>query len=148
MVMGRNFALILIVLFAGNACADSFYKWIDEKGVTHYSEAPPPTGQSETINMELAPATEAAPPAPKFEYTPAKSSKSVVIYTAQWCGICTSAKRYMREHSIRFTEYDIEKSAKGQADYRRMNGQGVPILMVDGKRMNGFTPAGLEAMLK
>ena len=146
--MHRYLALLLVLLIAGNGYADSFYKWVDEKGVTHYSETPPPGGKAATIDLELAPATNPPPEVPKFNYTPAKSAKSVVIYTAAWCGVCRTAKQYMRDHKIRYTEYDIEKSAKGDADYRRLGGRGVPILMVGGERMNGFNAERLERMLK
>jgi hypothetical protein len=35
-------AFVLVLLVAGTAAAQSMYKWVDEKGVTHYSQEPPP----------------------------------------------------------------------------------------------------------
>ncbi|HUL94517.1 MAG TPA: DUF4124 domain-containing protein [Usitatibacter sp.] len=41
-------ALALVSLLASCAClaawGEGMYKWVDEKGVTHYSESPPPEG--------------------------------------------------------------------------------------------------------
>ena len=34
--------LLLLVLLPLFAAAEGMYKWVDEKGVTHYSESPPP----------------------------------------------------------------------------------------------------------
>ena len=35
------------------------YKWVDEKGVTHYSETPPPDGKAQKIEVKPAQPTEA-----------------------------------------------------------------------------------------
>ncbi|PUD99939.1 MAG: hypothetical protein C3L25_04075 [Candidatus Sedimenticola endophacoides] len=63
----------------------------------------------------------------------------VVLYGAAWCGVCERAKRYFRARRIPFTEYDVEKSAKGRRDYRRLGGRGVPIILVGKRRMDGFS---------
>jgi len=36
-------------LIGGNAMAGKVYKWVDEKGVTHYGEQPPTAGEAKTI---------------------------------------------------------------------------------------------------
>jgi len=33
----------------------TLYKWVDEKGVTHYSESPPPQTRSRALKLETAP---------------------------------------------------------------------------------------------
>jgi glutaredoxin len=141
----RQLVLLACVL-SGVASAESFYKWVDDQGVTHYSQSPPSGGRANTIDIELAPAQQ-APAIPRFHYTPA-SDKSVVIYTAKWCGVCKSAKGYFRDHDIGYTEYDIETSAKGRADYQRMGGRGVPIVMIGSQRMDGFSASRFAQMMK
>ena len=39
---GRAVAIALAAFAAASVSAQSMYKWVDEKGVTHYSESPPP----------------------------------------------------------------------------------------------------------
>jgi hypothetical protein len=47
--------LASFVLLALPAAAD-MYKWVDEKGVTHYSESPPPEGtQSKKLELSTTP---------------------------------------------------------------------------------------------
>ena len=48
MTMRASIFLAATVLLAGGATivhADDLYQWKDSKGVTHYSDAPPPKGQ-------------------------------------------------------------------------------------------------------
>lgn len=39
------------------AAETTLYKWVDEKGVTHYSETPPPKKRSQALRIQTAPAT-------------------------------------------------------------------------------------------
>ena len=51
-------SLVLLPL----AAAAQMYKWVDEKGVTHYSETPPPDGKGAKVDIKPSgPATQ--PPA-------------------------------------------------------------------------------------
>jgi hypothetical protein len=37
------------------AAADGMYKWVDEKGVTHYSESPPPDDPRKATKVDIKP---------------------------------------------------------------------------------------------
>jgi glutaredoxin len=76
----------------------------------------------------------------------AAGGKTVTIYTATWCGICDTAKQYFRQQDIPYKEYDIETSSKGQKDFRKLKGTGVPIILIGNKRMNGFTAQRFESL--
>jgi Domain of unknown function (DUF4124) len=53
----------LVCLCAALPCAAAaaMYKWVDEKGVTHYSESPPPDGKASRV--ELPPTAPSSAPA-------------------------------------------------------------------------------------
>ena len=53
--------LLLSLALSPLAVAAQVYKWVDEKGVTHYSESPPPDGKAGKI--EIKPQGEAVAPA-------------------------------------------------------------------------------------
>lgn len=72
----------------------------------------------------------------------------VVMYSAEWCGICTRAKKYFRKNNIAYISYDIEKSRTGKMDFKRLRGKSVPIIIVGDKRMNGFTAARFDQLYK
>ena len=58
--------LILVTLaLAGawlNASASDVYRWVDEKGVSHYADKPPADGKFERVNVRAGGATAVAPP--------------------------------------------------------------------------------------
>ncbi len=53
--------IALLVLLLSAPCQAAIYKWVDEKGVTHYTQLPPPGVQAEEIEP-LAPAPAGPPP--------------------------------------------------------------------------------------
>jgi len=61
----------LLLAISATAMAGQVYKWVDDKGVTHFSAQPPQGQEATTINTALpAPKptpAEAAKPAPTFE---------------------------------------------------------------------------------
>ena len=53
--------ILLLALVPFCAAAQQMYKWVDEKGTTHFSEYPPPEGKDKATKVEVKPpATEAA----------------------------------------------------------------------------------------
>jgi glutaredoxin len=68
------------------------------------------------------------------------------MYSASWCGVCDRARRYFRAHAIAFREYDVETTAKGRLDYRRLRATGVPVILVGEKRLDGFSERSFERL--
>ncbi len=143
MINIRSFlaALTLSALLASPAGFAQLYKWVDDQGKVHYGDSPPDSAALQQIrgNVTSFTSTTVEP----FEIdekllTTRTKSKSVVMYSTSWCGYCRQAARYFRKHRISFKEYDIEKSEKGLRDYKKLNGRGVPIILVGKRRMNGF----------
>lgn len=57
------------------------------------------------------------------------------------------SREYLARRGIAYTEYDVEKSDIGKTEYRRLNGRGVPVILVGNQRMDGFSAEKLERML-
>jgi glutaredoxin len=137
-------ALFLLVGLVPGATADKVYKWTDETGKVHYSNTPP-GGGAQARELELRIPTYEG----EAEISTANAvGRGVTLYTTSTCGYCKKAIAYLRKRSIPFTEYDVEKSATGKLDYRRLNGRGVPIILVGNQRMDGFNETRLADMLK
>lgn len=49
--------IMLFILAIPFAAAAEVYKWVDENGVVHYSETPPPDRTTETVEVPEAPGT-------------------------------------------------------------------------------------------
>lgn len=143
--------LICTVLASGTAQAE-MYKWVDEQGRTHYGDRPPADRQTEEIEGSISSYTgSSVEPLPEGFFDHLKKArqpkrKSVVMYSAEWCGVCKRAKAYFQKNKIPFTEHDIDKSEKARKDYEKLNGRGVPIILVGKQRMNGFSASRFEKM--
>ena len=64
----------------------------------------------------------------------------VILYATSWCGYCKKARAFLNEKNIPFYEYDIEKSIEGRDQYRSIGGRGVPVLLVNGSVIKGYSP--------
>lgn len=140
-------ACCLATLFAAVPAQAELYKWTDAEGNVHYGDSLPENAQNQKIEGSLS--TIGSRELGEVDFgssADGAKKKKVVIYTTEWCGVCKRAKRYFKANAIPYSEYDVEKSAKGKADYRRMNGSGVPIILVDKQRMNGFSEGRFAAL--
>ena len=60
---GPRLAFLLVLLLSISAPAHAIYKWVDEKGVTHFSEHPPPDGKkAQKIEPKVTPPSSDAKP--------------------------------------------------------------------------------------
>lgn len=74
--------------------------------------------------------------------------REVKILTTTWCGVCKKVKAYLASKGIYYSEYDVETSEIGKQEYKRLEGKGVPIILVGKQRMDGFSSSKLDEMLK
>jgi len=72
----------------------------------------------------------------------------VIMYSTPWCPYCKKAREYFKRHQFSYIEYDIEASATNLENFRALNGNGVPLILVGDRRMQGFTPQSFEALLQ
>jgi glutaredoxin len=79
--------------------------------------------------------------------TQPQPAQPVVMYATSWCPYCAKARAYFAKNGIAYVEHDIEKSAAGNAEYRRLGGRGVPLILVGTEKMSGFSERGLDALL-
>jgi glutaredoxin len=119
------------------------YKWKDAQGVLHFSDRPPGDGKADRVQLPPAnsypsPPAEVAPAERAQAKRPAKA-RSVVMFSAQWCGYCRKARDYFQSSGVAFRERDIEKDAAARAEYDRLGGTGVPLILVGDRRLNGFS---------
>ena len=135
-------ALFAALLQSITVLAD-VYRWVDENGKVHYSDQPPSEQSAESLELKINSYESVT-----YTDSSADVGKKVVMYSASWCGVCKKARRYFEENNIAYTEYDIEKDAKGKADFNRLKARGVPVILVGRKRMNGFSVDGFNDLYR
>lgn len=72
----------------------------------------------------------------------------VIMFTTPTCSYCTTAKRYLKEHKIRFKEVDVSKDQKAALDMQRRSGTtGVPVILINNRPIVGFDKPKINRML-
>lgn len=116
------------------------YRYVDESGRVVYSSEKP--ASIETVRKVTIRENSVA----SMESYDETENKDVVMYSASWCGICKQARAYFEENSIDYNEYDIDKDPQGRREYTQLGGRGVPIILIGGQRMDGFSKARFERL--
>jgi len=135
-----RFVITLICLLIALPLQAEIYKWTDANGQTHFSDSKPAQLDIEPLELQINTYQSVS-----YERSSLKTdSHKVVMYSTDWCGYCKKARRYFRQQSIAFTEYDIEKDTRARARYKKLGATGVPVILVGNKRMNGFSVSGFK----
>lgn len=77
----------------------------------------------------------------------APGGKRVVMYSTANCPACKIAKNYFKQKGVPYEEQDIENSPAARANYQKLGGRGVPLIMVGTERMDGFSSQRLDQLL-
>jgi glutaredoxin len=144
--MLRLFVVVIfgcVSMFSAMPISAEIYKWIDGDGKVHFGDQPPSAANAERLDLRINTYTS---PEETDVGNDFGAVKKVTMYGASWCAVCKKARKYFRAKGIAFVEYDIEKSSKGKRDFKRLGGKGVPIILVGGKRLNGFSEGTFEKL--
>ena len=142
------FLLTLSLLLPVAGSSQTLFKWVDDQGVTHYGDNPPGQAQLQQITGQIS--SFKTVNIEKFQYDPAlftrrnTEGKPVIMYSTSWCGYCKKARQHFRKNRIPFDERDIEKSEMAAREYKKLNGRGVPVILVGKQRMNGFSSPAFD----
>lgn len=143
-------ALVIFLFTNPSSHGGGIYKWIDADGNTIYGSKPPENANLQKIKGDISSFTSVS--VEPFEYDASlitarkPGEKTVIMYSTSWCGYCKRAARHFRKNEIPFIEHDIEKSRQAARDYKKLNGRGVPVILVGKKRMNGFNAKRFDSM--
>lgn len=73
---------------------------------------------------------------------------NVTVYTSSTCPYCISAKEYLNEKGVEFTEKNVQKDKDARKELMEMGHMGVPVLVIDGEEIVGFDKAKIDDLLK
>ncbi len=135
----------VMLVFACASLQAEIYTWKDAQGRTHFGDRPPADSQPQQLELEINTIQRAQV---QPHDAGLAGSRQVTLYSADWCGVCRKAKDHFKRNRIPYREYDVEKSAKGRRDYRKLNGTGVPIILVGEQRMNGFSAERFDQLYR
>lgn len=73
---------------------------------------------------------------------------NVIVYTSSTCPYCTSAKEYLNEKGVDFTEKNVQKDKDARKELMELGHMGVPVIVIDGEEVVGFDKAKIDTLLK
>lgn len=136
----------LLICIPASAGAQQIHRWIDADGRVQYTDKPPPGVKSSPVQSRIN--SYSGAPVVSGAASPAASRPEIKMFATDWCPYCRKAQDFFARQGIRYTHVDIEKSEAARAEYQRLGGRGVPVILVGTQRMNGFSEERLASMLK
>jgi mycoredoxin len=70
------------------------------------------------------------------------------LYATEWCGYCARTRAFFKENNIAFREFDIEKSDDAHAQFKRLGGNGVPLVLIAEEAIHGYDEGAMRSALK
>lgn len=75
------------------------------------------------------------------------STSTLIVYYSPRCPHCTKARDWLAVHEVNHEERDV-KDPKFKNEFLALGGRGVPLFVLRGRVLQGFTPETLEDFLK
>lgn len=72
----------------------------------------------------------------------------IIVYSADWCGFCHAAKKYLTDKSVAFEERNVEENHDYMQEAVQKSGQmGIPVIDIDGEIIVGFDRPKIDAAI-
>lgn len=139
------FVMLLAMLACSPPGLAEIYRWTDPNGKVRYTEKKPAEGAGgRTESLQGNPGVSFVG---SSRGTGAVSPVKVRMFMTQSCPYCKKAKAFLQKRGIPYDELDIEASVRAKAEYDRLGGKSVPVILVGKQRMDGFDAQRMERML-
>jgi glutaredoxin len=140
-----------------------YYQFVDAKGQVRFVErlddvpeawranvgfvkmaAPPPLTPADALAVRRQQASRtgrvalasASPRAP-----------GLILYSAEWCGACRKAKRYLTRQGIDFELRDVDDPAISRELVRKTGSRSIPVLDAGGRILTGYSPDAIDDLV-
>lgn len=78
------------------------------------------------------------------------ASCDMLLFTTQSCHYCKAARKLLNkpEIDINWCEIDTEQTKEGYSLFRQIGGQGVPVAIIGGERIDGYSQLSYERAIR
>ncbi len=146
--LGGALLAVALAAVAGGASAQ-MYTWKDAKGVTHFSDQPPPEAAGAKAGAVATKAAPRGPSQPSLPYALAEAVKRnpVVLYTTGQCAACDQGRALLQQRGVPY----LEKTVNSNEDQQQLKAAGsdlrLPLLLVGSNKQLGFEAVGWQEAL-
>lgn len=74
--------------------------------------------------------------------------KNVTIYSSNTCPHCVTAKQYMKDNGIEFTEKNVSTDSEARKELMSKGYMGVPVIIIGEEEIVGFNKEKIDELLK
>ncbi|MCG8591802.1 MAG: glutaredoxin family protein [Proteobacteria bacterium] len=75
------------------------------------------------------------------------SSGDIVLYSAEWCGACKKAKRWLDRNDVEYELRDVDDPRFAEELLDKTGRRAVPVLDAGGRVLTGFRPESYEKVI-
>ncbi|MGE0267540.1 MAG: glutaredoxin family protein [Candidatus Omnitrophota bacterium] len=84
----------------------------------------------------------------KYVYANSNDNERVELYMTSWCPYCKKMEYFLQKNKIDYVRYNIEYDQAANARYKKMGGDGVPLLKVGRQIIRGYNPSAVTRALR
>jgi glutaredoxin len=166
----QGLLLALVILMGSPAiCVGDIYKWVDENGVTHYTDTAPSDESEWEQEGTSSNDPQGDPDNPLRNYDPkvvseilneikdddepaeeeTKRELIVELYVTSLCNYCQKAKAFFNSRGITFIEYNIEEDRNAAERLISLSESDVvPFAVINGHHVKGYSAAAYIKALR
>jgi glutaredoxin len=140
--------LLILLLFTSPLLhASEVYRWLDERGSTHYSDQPPPPSAKQTSKVK-GKGNVVDVDKESFDTTQARDKSPVVLYSTACGPVCDQARNHLTQRGIPFTTKDPSNEPEIAVELKKLIGSvEVPVIQVGKAHQKGFEASSWDSLL-
>jgi glutaredoxin len=147
-----------------SAASRLYYQFVDSRGRVHFVErlddvpedlranvgfvkmdAPPPLTPTDAARIREA---RLAKSGGQGQLATSGRGPAIILYSAEWCGACRKAKRFLNRNDIAFEERNVDQPQVAEELLRKTGQRGIPVIDVDGRIISGFDPHSYQELIR
>jgi glutaredoxin len=144
-----------------------YYQFVDERGRVRFVErleevpersragvgfvkldVPPPLTPGDAARARETQVARAAAGSQRASYSAAAATPTAILYSADWCGACRKAKRYLTRRGVAYEERDVDDPAIAAELLRKTGSRSIPVIDVGGRVLTGFSAGSYDALIE
>ncbi len=76
-----------------------------------------------------------------------ESNVKVILYRIKTCQFCNQTRDYLKKKNIPYADLDVDTSEKARQDFKQLKGDGVPLVLIGDRLIEGFNPLAFDDAL-
>lgn len=148
--MAKHLLFIIVLFFFLFSTANAeFYTWVDESGVTHITDYPPPQTSS-TKNVKIHKnKSDNASITQDEDASKNQRKPDVTLFTKNDCQDCDKAREFLQSQNVSFTEHNMDTDSDAVARRKDIDdSEDVPFAIINRNQVYGFSEAVYNRALK